>query len=476
MKKYINILSIIALGCLSSCYNGDNILQSNMIGELKTLAPTEYDVMISLKGDCGDMSPAYAFFQIGRSKDFSGQENLTISYKDNDLPKNYLNGTYYYRLCAISGNDTVFAPNVESFTINHSISMNDSQKVDGSSAYLSFTSDVESGNAVVMVSTDKEFMEYDVIRAYINGFNDGKFEYSATVEKLNPGETYYTKASIEMLLGTLESDLISFRTEDNTIRSIGIYGNGIDGEPIKDDLMVVIKNMTTKEWSNPYYAAYNETRKNYDILDFDYTVEPDTWYVAYAVTSAGTIWDNGYVVFGNGDYQYGAGQVPICWGIAEIDGSNPYIKMEIRPWTAQVRVEYPASWGQVDTKEYGLAISDRSKQLPGSLYDIESRKSYQDYGSYFGRPSEEAKLSDDGTKYSFSFNIFPTKLSSADCSMILYLVNDKKDVPCPDLDIQMGGKYFISFEENENELHVPVVTVKTWEDVDAGNITITPKQ
>ncbi len=257
------------------------------------------------------------------------------------------------------------------------------------------------------------------------------------------------------------------------IKDVTIFGNDIDGQTIKDDLMVVIKNQTTNEWSKPYHAVYNEVRKNYDIQDLDYIVQPDTWYVVYAVNSTGTIWDgSGYVTFGQGDYQYGARQIPICWGVSEMDGSDPYIKLQLIPWTSRITIEYPTSWGQVDTKEYGLAIFDKLKQLPGSSYDIITRKPIQNFGSYFGKPSSEATLIADGSKYSFSFNIFPTKLSSADCSMILYLVDDKKDVPCPDLNIEEGKIYTISF--NENDLEISEVSVKYWEEIKGGNITIVP--
>lgn len=473
MKKYIFILSIIVLGLLPSCYSGDFYGIMTEIGQLETLSPNISDYIVTLRGDYGDLSSDYAFFQIGRTKDFSGQDNLMIRYKENDLPKNYLNGTYYYRLCLIAGNDTVYAPDVQSFTVDQMIEMREAQKLDGNSAVLSFTSSLESGYAKVLLSTDKEFKEYDFFSAQINGVNEGGFDYSVTVEKLTPGVTYYAKASIEVLLGTIESYVISFTTENQGIKAVTIYGNDIDGQTIKSDLMVVIKNLTTNKWSEPYHAVYNDVRKSYDIQDLDYIVEPDTWYVAYAVNSTGTTWDNsGYVVFGQGDYQYGADQIPIYWGVSEIDGSNPYLKLELTPWTSRITVEYPASWGQVDTKNYGLAISDKLKQLPGSSYDIITRKPIQNNGSYFGKPSKEATLSADGSKYSFTFNIFPTKLSSADCSMILYLLNDKKDVPCPNLDIQMGKNYTISFDKND--LNILDVAVKEWESNNGGSITIKP--
>lgn len=470
MKNFIYILSAIVLLLLTSCYESD-FLNNRMVKDIKTLPPTISDQTITLEGEFGDMNWVDFYFQVGRSKDLSQGE--TILHKDFEpLVKNYLDGTYYYRACAIAGNDTVYAPNVESFTVNNEIQMGDI-KIDRTIGDFYFTSNIESSYAGVLLSTDSDFKESFYYKSIHSYPVDGHYQYWVSTDQLEPGVTYYVKAFIEVLLGSLESTPSSFTTEDNRINSVGIYGNDIDGKPITDDLMVVIQNLSSHEWSQPYTAIYNQSKKNYEILGFDYRVESGTWYAAYAVTAKGAIWDeSGYVVFGQGDYQYGAAQVPICWGVAEINGSDPYIKMELIPWTSQITVEYPAAWGQVDTKEYGLAIFDKTKQLPGSAYEMNSRKSLQEYGSYFGKPSEEATLSADGTKYSFTFNIFPTQLSSSNCSMILYLVNAEREVPCPDLGIEMGKHYTITFESND--LDITDVTVKEWEATNGGSITINP--
>lgn len=475
MKKYIYLVLIIALGLLPSCYDSWYVETVKMVGNLNTLPPNENEYIVSLRGEYGDMASNLIFFQIGRSANFSDGENVIVGSRNNDLEKNRLSGKYFYRICAISGNDTVFAPNVESFTVDHSLLINEPEKVEATFASLSCSSDIETGNVEIMISTDKEFTESVNLNAHIVDFVDGKYRYSGTIEKLTPGVTYYAKASIDMLLGTLESDIISFTTGDQGIKSVTIYGTDIDDQTIKDNLLVVIKNLTTQEWSKPYTAVYNSDKRGYDIQDFDYAVEPGTWYVAYSVTSPAstpTRWDSsGYVIFGDGDYQYGSGQSPISWGVAEIDGSNPYLKLEMRPWTAQIRVEYPARWGAVDNKE-GLVIQNKNDILPGSTFNIEALKSLMGYGLYKAIPYGDIVLSDDGSTYSFTFNIFPTQLTSADFTMLLYLVNDKKDVPCPDLNIQMGKKYTISFADDG--LGISDVTVNVWEQTEGGNITIKP--
>lgn len=476
MKNYFIILSIMVLGILPSCYDGDYYLyEDRMVSDIKTLSPETSESRIKMIGEWGSLSNDYAYFQIGRDKDFNGNVDYEKSIYDHTclLEKRELGGTYYYRACAIAGNDTVYASNVESFTVNNEIQLLEEVKMDVPFGYFTFISPIQSYDAGILIATDSDFKDAEYYRQNSVKFSSGMYEYSVSCDYLSPGTTYYVKAIASVLLGTVESNVITLTTEDNGIKSVGIFGNDIDGNPITDELIVVIQNLTTQEWSQPYHALYNESKKNYEIPDLDYTVEPGTWYAAYAVTAYGATWDeSGYVVFGQGDYQYGAAQVPICWGISELDGSDPYIKMDLRPWTSQITVEYPSAWGQVDTQEYGLAISDKSKQLPGSAYDIKSRQSLQEYGTYFGKPSKEASLSADGTKYSFTFNIFPTQLSASTCSMILYLVNDKRDVPCPDLNIEMGKHYTITFESND--LDITDVTVKEWEATEGGSITINP--
>lgn len=253
------------------------------------------------------------------------------------------------------------------------------------------------------------------------------------------------------------------------VESVTIYGNNSEGQLIKEDLMVVIQNLTTQEWSGPYTATYDESKNNYDIKDFSFSLEEDTWYAAYAVSGL-TRWDSpGYVVFSQDDYNMGYMQTPIYWGIAEIGWSQPYLKMELSEWTSRITVSYPASWGKIEE----VTMNDEDNALPGNAFYIQNKQNLGTGNYYRGVSESGCILSNDGSKYEYSFNIFPVKLSSEYCSITLPLESGDRKFACPDLNMESGHQYQIDI--NSEGLEVSDVTVKTWEDNNGGNINITPK-
>lgn len=465
MKKYIFILSIIGLGLLPSCYDGNYIETGREVGKLETLTPNITDYLVTLRGNYGDLSSDFTFFQIGRSRNVSDSENLVIGQRSNDLNKDYLIGTYYYRACAIAGNDTVFAPNVESFTIDHLISMNDSQKVDGSSAYLSFTSDVESGDAVIMVSTDKEFKEYDVIRAYVNGINDGKFEYSATVEKLNPGETYYTKASIEMLLGTLESDLASFTTQ-GVLRMGDVTYTGWDG-----------KNYPMIEGYDHFLANYlrggQQVERNIEVY-----YSEEGWKLSYDIDSSGSGEFFGFYSYYQQDsnneiriqtYKYD--NPVLMWGMTK--PNNGEVNINFRNMLSRVVLHVSLTDDYPEDKPYIENFTISSSKLPtiakfqvndgGFVFD---GNSFSEPFGYWNNISLAKGETVDVVVYSIPCD--------SDNAVATFNFANKKYQTDIEIGWKAGNTYEYSIVFANDGLSISDVIVNEWNPTDGGSITIKP--
>lgn len=264
-------------------------------------------------------------------------------------------------------------------------------------------------------------------------------------------------------------DIMIDRSIGKPIESITISGSDSNGVAIKDNLMVVIQNISTEEWSGPYTAVYDNSLSNYVINDFTFALEADTNYVVFAV-SGNTRWDSsGYVTFSEDDYNMGKDQTPIYWGATEVAWNYPHLKMILSQWTSSITVAYPAQWGKI----YNLILEDEKQGLPGNSFYLWGKKNFDTSKFYYGRQDGGSVLNNDGTEYQLTFNIFPVTLVSEYCSITLPLESGNRKFTCPDLKIESGHDYLINI--TSDGLEVSDVTVKTWEDNNVGDITIKPK-
>ena len=173
------------------------------------------------------------------------------------------------------------------------------------------------------------------------------------------------------------------------------------------------------------------------------------------------------MVFSGDDYNSGAKQTPIYWGVTEIGWTVPYLKLELQEWTCSITVSYPADWGKIGE----ILLYDQKKNLPGNAFNIINRNDIFNSNRYMGRSEEGAVLSNDGSQYMYTFNIFPVTLNKEYCSITLPLASGERIFACPDLKMESGHKYSITLDQDG--LEVTVVTVKPWDESKGGNITLT---
>lgn len=218
MKKTTYLLPIIILTLLSSCYDSSYYDENRLITDLQTKPAIidEENKTLTLDGDAGMISSSYWYFQLSRTKDFSSEETISFDYHATSVGY-YLGsffGTYYYRLCASLDEDTIYAQNVETFSVNNTLSLSTPQCVNDSTYQLICTANYE-GGVKLRVSTDENFNEYKDYSTIETGSSDTNtvFEYSCTLKYLSYGTTYYVKAVRDAYLGPLESEVVSFTTK-----------------------------------------------------------------------------------------------------------------------------------------------------------------------------------------------------------------------------------------------------------------------
>lgn len=454
MKKQIKLLFLLLSVVLTGCYQYPDYDIRDKVGslDLKTLPPEISEEYVSLCGDGKYTSQSKLYYQISKTSDFPKGKTELISY-NNRHAKGEFRGLYYYRLCAISGSDTIYAKNIESFEIDQSIMIDQPLQTEPVNWFISCTtrygvnSFSSSSLPQVLLSTDKEFKEYQTFS--MKGKNSGlPNSFNSYPVNLGQGVTYYAKVTMPVVLGTVESETVSFTTENHGFKSISIGGVNIDGNPITDDLTIAMRNQNNQKWLGAFTAKYDESLKRYMITDCRFVLEDDTSYEVYAVTGNASF-GSGVVIFSNSRYCYGIDQVPIYYGSSIVNSSNPNLEMKLTKWTCRLSVAYPSNWGIIYDE---IRLKNDNPIFPVGRFFITSKKvdSFSCSSEYRGKIGENGRLSEDGSRYIYSFNIFPVSLNSQSCIFGLFFDlagTNYKYFKFPTLEMEVGKDYCLMIDE-----------------------------
>lgn len=483
MKRFFYISGVSLAFLLSGCYDGDYILQDRMVRDLTTL-PVSYDTSdgrIKLNGKSS--GPAdYLYFEISSSNTFTSEDRRTIKatveYDYDHVVRDvyaymtnwFAPGTYYYRLYGESGEFTVASSNYESFTFENPISTSDATEVIERAAVLNACVKGKAfGPAYFLLSKNEDFEQAKKLNTPYSNYkptDDGR-EYYLSVNGLEPSTRYFVKFCMEFDGILIEGNSVSFTTKEIEAKPLSIShiaGENLFGQRITDDLMIVIQS--NSDWYGPYYAIFDENSGNYVWKgNTDFMLLPDTWCKVYASTGEPR-WSNGFLIFGDGDYQYGNNQVAVYSGVTEVSWSDPSIHMNLSARTALVTVAYPLEWGLISG--VWIKTTGNNDNIPGSTFAIESFKPEYYTHEYYGHSNYE--ISQDNGKYYYKFAIFPCALNSKYNQILLPTSSGETVLSCPDMKIQAGESYLINYDGME----ITDVTVRPWNPREEGNVTIFP--
>lgn len=495
MKKIIfSIISALTLSIsLTGCYDSSYFDENRVIHELTTLAPISEDGSVLLRGET-EMSSFNLFFQLSPSEKFDRNTSVVDCYNESSNIKiarvGYeYSGTFYYRLCAAYGNDTIYANNAASFTIENLTTLAPTD-VTYNSAVL-HGSAKSNGNAnrhYFLVSTSADFsdaLNYSTT-SYSYNKNEGTYEYSYTVNNLLPSTKYYYKyvQYLSITDNTVEGNTVEFTTSEREkvqlqLGEISGYKLNEYGEEVKitDDLKILVSESWygASNFQGPAVATYDATTDSYIWKDGEIILDSGGEYCVWAFQDDITQWDeqNQTITYCNGKYSMGENQYPIYIGWTNITAEEPY-DLTLRLYSSQIVVTYPAEWGKINSD----FVLDGSS-FPGSTYHLGGSgriEGIDGQDSYIGSVNG-FRLSDDQTRYEFRFNIwsdyyspFWYELTKMECSFETVVMSIPFKNSLFFLDIYDSKIFHIDLYG----VDISEVTVKQWEEKNGGQIIITP--
>ena len=468
MKKTSYILPAIALLMLSACYDSGYVLEDRIVGELTT-QPAKIDETgktLSLVGDGGDMGIANLYFQLSRTRDFTNGELLNVNYQDGQgIPLGMFSGTYYYRLFTALEGDTVFAPNVETFNVDNTLTII-AAKPDDVTTYNLICNSNNAATTYFRVSTDKDFNDFEDYYAMEDGHNQSmtSFDYSVKVEKLSRGTTYYFKAVRDVILGKAESEVSSFTTQD-ILRMGEVTYTGWDGK------------------SHPMIDGYDFFRANYMLngevigRDLEVYYSPEGWKISKEIIPNGNGVLYGYLSYdeiSNDEiliqtYKYNT--PTLMWGVAE--ERNGVFNINLQNMLSRVVFhltvadDYP-----VDKPEVNEFIIDGNTLPTQANFQVINGQfvynqwSFSEPLGYWNRIPLCKGETVDVVIYSI-----PCESGKATATLKF---EDRKS----DSDIEIGWKSGNTYEYNlqvtATGLSISDVIVNQWQPTEGGSITINP--
>lgn len=487
--RYIT-MALMAGVFLTGCYDS-NLEGVDYVPDMKTLPPVvDGDSHKTiLRGWSNQAYKDYFYFEISRSKDFNSEETTTVISNRNaisgDSIANYfytfnsldVPGTYYYRFMASKGDEKVYAAEVETFTVENSLEIQPAANITSKGANLTcFTYGGYFNDKQFIVSTSRDFEDYDKVPVNSSSsLTDGHYTFTGNIDYLKPETRYYAKFVMRNYNPdiTLESDVIEFTTEK--IDMIEVKINALEGTFFENgqtpNFKILIRNSSDeKVWYGPFVAKCSEENKTYSFVDkVEIPLIENSGYLVYAVNDKETTWDSsGYVVLSNNAYNEGDMQNPIYYGMNDFSYTNPLINLFCNEVTSQLSIDYPQEWGKVVQVKLE-SIYDKEFFM-GNTFSIESMKCLGYSNTYFGRSSEGCVTN--GSKYRYSFNIFPVDIPEGYVNIVFEFSDSKPmTLPFPALKLKSGEKKTIEF----NGLGVEDVIVKDWTPIEGGSIIIVPK-
>lgn len=270
----------------------------------------------------------------------------------------------------------------------------------------------------------------------------------------------------------VKGNTIEFATEKSEPLSISsINGQTAEGLRIKMDLKIFIEDYTAKEWYGPYVATFSEERNDYVFKEQpEIELNPDSYYMAYAINDSITSCEGRELVYFE-NYYSDRPVYPVYHGeMTQLSGSNPYIKIGMREWTARLTVRFPKSWGK-EVENVVFEDVYRKNLLPSGLFYISDMKPYS-YGDIL-RCKSAVGVDANGDKYAYTFFIFPFSVPAEGYVNIKINFGERTlTVPCPAIDLRSGESKIIDI----NGLGIGDVSVSLWDETEGGSIIIKPNK
>lgn len=492
MKKYIYLMTIAICASITGCYDGYMVDSGAMVSKMTTLSPEFEDNMIVLRGEAEEFSE-YLYFEMSRNEDFSDSHFIEArSSYDEKLNRASINkwayiGTWYYKLIAKRGSDVYDVSNVETFTVENPLQMLEPVDVTWKQATLRAETSV---NPMESGAARKSYFYVTGGNYYDKTFDavsykdvDGKWVYQTTITGLDHS-TDYNVIFVQNFFGhTVTSEPLRFTTTPRTTAQLAI--NYINGEQpdeygvnhrITDDLSILVYDYhdggyVTKE---PLRAVYDSSSNAYKWAEGNgYTLVDGHSYGVSIFKAAGTKWNTqgnyGGTISYNESYAYGKDQNPIYYGTCEkLTIDNPSIKANLYVKTAQIRIKYPAIWGETT-----FTLIDDAKWLPSNEYGVEGLEMYGPANSSYEYMGLGNVKSSSETLNEYVINMWPGSYISNKIRLRISNGKNEVEIPCPvNLTTYAGKQYTFQFEG----LSINEVYVNKWTVQENGDIIVIKSQ